>query len=456
MICLQVESVVGQLAFGAVKITFGELRQLAPGTFVNSSNSVYDSRSISLPLNEILTRINPALLARRPAVQKIEVADDISGPFGGNGRGVIFTAQPLKAPASSAPPAPRAGCARAVNSACAGNQAGFAGQFCAARRATAAPRFLRRARHRRLLPRRCPKSEPIAFSPRRIRAPGCRLFPLPSPQNRRPTAITATAMATAIVMAMAMAARFCRHLNLPLRLFHHRRPQCPRWKRSQRFLSCSRSWPKTGRTKSSVKWFQAGLANAACLCRWRLVEPGLKRGRVTMTWKDLRKLINPNSPASPSDDLDLSLPLKVIAPAFLAAQKKLSGAFATQNCGVGGNPQPVFRFSPTRNRLCRPRRPHSGPTPCRRPKIRRWRVQSPPRRIRKIPMSQKVADTNLFSAIRGGPPSDDSNLFQRTPVPATDFLSRQMQPKDVVVQAHGVAGRGRRGGGPRRWLARGR
>ena len=37
---LPAEMVIGQLAFGAVKISFGELRRLAPGVFVNSGGEL--------------------------------------------------------------------------------------------------------------------------------------------------------------------------------------------------------------------------------------------------------------------------------------------------------------------------------------------------------------------------------------------------------------------------------
>ena len=100
-----VETVLAQLPFGAVKISFGELRQLAASIFVNSGGE-HDVKMVGLPLNEILPRLNPALLARRTG-QKIEVGEEIKGPFGGKNAGVTFTTQPLK-PASPPPPVPRA------------------------------------------------------------------------------------------------------------------------------------------------------------------------------------------------------------------------------------------------------------------------------------------------------------------------------------------------------------
>jgi hypothetical protein len=53
-----------------------------------------------------------------------------------------------------------------------------------------------------------------------------------------------------------------------------------------------------------------------------LIEPALKRGRVTFTWRNLRPLIKPTPPpASCHDGIELELPLKVIAPLFLTRQK---------------------------------------------------------------------------------------------------------------------------------------
>ena len=65
IISIPLEKILTQLAFGSVKITFGELRQAAPGVFVNSGGE-HDHKTVTLPLNEILTRLNPARLSRRP------------------------------------------------------------------------------------------------------------------------------------------------------------------------------------------------------------------------------------------------------------------------------------------------------------------------------------------------------------------------------------------------------
>jgi predicted regulator of Ras-like GTPase activity (Roadblock/LC7/MglB family) len=433
MIFLPVESVVGQLAFGAVKISFGELRQLAPGTFVNGSNSVYDSRPISLPLNEILARINPGLLARRPAVQKFEVSDDISGPFGGHGRGVAFSAQPLKAPAPAAAPAPQrvaksAPSAPLVRETKPISTSGFTAPKPPGSAPVSAPRPASPAP----TPAAPAKSEPIAFSPRQT-SPLSPPVPFAEPSksaaggngsngsngNGSPvlppfkfTAAPAPPPADPVPAAEAQPT-----FSVVLK-------------------DLAEHWP----SEIVSEMVKSGIVNALVPLPLQFVEPGLKRGRVTMTWKDLRTLSKPNSAASPSDDLELDLPLKVVAPAFLAAQKKLA-APAQSKVAVSeeipnlffGFPQPEFATPPAT--------PVFRPNPLPQTKNASAESSIPASQNPQNPKAQKVADTNLFSINAGGESStEDSSLFQRNAAPATDFLSRQMQPKDVVAQAMALPG----------------
>jgi len=97
-VSIPMEDVLSQLAHGSVKTSFGELRAALPGLFDNSDEN--DARQIALPLNEIISRINPALLPRR-AAKKIEVADSISGPFGMQTPRIAFT--PPQPPAKLVP-----------------------------------------------------------------------------------------------------------------------------------------------------------------------------------------------------------------------------------------------------------------------------------------------------------------------------------------------------------------
>src|SRR5262245_60147087 len=60
IIGIPLEKVLSQLATGSVKISFGELRRTAPEVF--SADISADKTLVALPLNEILARLNPALL----------------------------------------------------------------------------------------------------------------------------------------------------------------------------------------------------------------------------------------------------------------------------------------------------------------------------------------------------------------------------------------------------------
>src|SRR6185295_8140338 len=71
-IAVPLAKILPQLAHGSVKVPFGELRQTSPaGTF--SDDDDLDQIMVELPLSEILSRINPALLRRRTSQKKAEV-----------------------------------------------------------------------------------------------------------------------------------------------------------------------------------------------------------------------------------------------------------------------------------------------------------------------------------------------------------------------------------------------
>src|SRR5205814_6108992 len=104
-ISVPLEKVLAQLGRGIVKISFGELRLAAPGIF--SVDTDRDRVLVPLPLEEILSRLNPALITRRRTQKQIEVPAEISSPFDLDGQGLIFSVGPAKpAPAPATPAAP--------------------------------------------------------------------------------------------------------------------------------------------------------------------------------------------------------------------------------------------------------------------------------------------------------------------------------------------------------------
>jgi predicted regulator of Ras-like GTPase activity (Roadblock/LC7/MglB family) len=194
----------------------------------------------------------------------------------------------------------------------------------------------------------------------------------------------------------------------------------------------SESWPETLRTEIA----QLTLTNAVVALPLNLVEPALKRGRVTFPWRNLRSWIKPAPPAfSVHDTLELELPLKVIAPLFLAKQR---GATDTSkphsssplpaeipNLFFGfPQPQPPYEIPEPPAKAPVPDEPHFAPKP----------------------VEAKRSDTNYYiwmesdTSVAARPSETE---FNRTPTPATDFSSRFATPKEVVARAmalNGIAG----------------
>jgi predicted regulator of Ras-like GTPase activity (Roadblock/LC7/MglB family) len=364
---LPLETVTPQLAFGAVKITFGELRQLAPGIFANSGGA-QDAKMVCLPLAEILPRLNSSLLACR-ATTKVEVDEDISGPFGGRGNGIAFTTQPLKpaAPAPAPLPPPRASTPAPAPTAPipftlpTGKQRSSAPAGPAA--FTPPPNL-----HRAVTP--APPAQPVRPSP----APAVpKIAAAPAPQQAPPP--------PAIFASLWDLAEF---------------------------------WSEELKDEIS----RYSLADVTVPLAGSAVEAGLKRGRVTMTWRELRTLARPSSPPSPNDQLELDLPLKVVAPLFLAAQKNLQGAKrkATVSSDI---PNLFFGF------------PQAAPEP----------PVSAPKPAAAKPAEKKSSDSNFYVwGDNGETPKAEENVYAPPPVPKTDFTSRFAPPKDVVARAAALPG----------------
>jgi predicted regulator of Ras-like GTPase activity (Roadblock/LC7/MglB family) len=150
------------------------------------------------------------------------------------------------------------------------------------------------------------------------------------------------------------------------------------------------------------------------------IAPGLKRGRVVMTWKQLRSLAQPGSSPSANDNLEVELPLKVIAPLFMAAQK---GAARQQSkTSVSSEIPDLFFGFP---------QPSAEPAPTPAPVV----PGIPP--LPKAP-EQKSDDTNFY------PWNEKTESATEEPVARdaaqTDFMNRQAHPKDVVAQAAALPG----------------
>lgn len=430
---IAVDLVLPQLAFGAVKISFGELRQLAAGVFSNSSSSELDGRPVSLPLHEILPRLNPALLARRNA-ERVEVDEEIQGPFAGRGRGVTFTTEPLKA--AAAKPAPRS-----IEPA-----------------ADIPPRAVTPAMPPVNPPTITP-SAPIPFRPM-----------TPAPSSRPPispiTSITGNGghgqngMNGAPPMKMANGLNGANGAN-----GHHAPPPpivpptakkpvapapppvppaAPRVEPAQPAIivglwDLAENWPDGLKEEIS----RSDIANANLPLPGAFVETGLRRGRITMTWKQIRLLAKPSSVPSPNDGLELELPLKLIAPLFFAAKKTLPTAKKAVNVSTD-IPNLFFGFPQAAPEAPAPQRLAARPRPAAETAAPASASAAPvPTPALVSPANKAGSSTNFYVWGDDGETPQEETLFAPPPVPQTDFTSRRALPKDVVEKAvtfRGVAG----------------
>jgi predicted regulator of Ras-like GTPase activity (Roadblock/LC7/MglB family) len=343
-ISIPLEKVLSQLSRGAVKLSFGELRQAAPGVF--SSETDRDRVLIQLPLNDILTQLNPALIARRRVQKQIEVPDDISSPFESPSQsGLAFSTGPTHSPRNTPPPPP-ANPFQANPFTPAQNpyqpaqnpfqpaQSQFQpppnqfqppppNQFTPPQnpfppaqnpfQPAPAPIPFQDIPN----PFQPPPKPPVPPSPMGIPAGRNTITSAPTPQPP-----TAEPLISPVIAAASRA----------LRDFENKAPNSiapmpftPEPAHSQETLSVSvtaigENWPE-GIRKEVV---QLNLMEAKVHLPVDAIEQGLKQGKLAFTWKTVRSWIKgPGlSFTSPQDSAMLELPLKVVAPLFIARQRE--------------------------------------------------------------------------------------------------------------------------------------
>jgi predicted regulator of Ras-like GTPase activity (Roadblock/LC7/MglB family) len=274
-VVIPVEKVFSQLATGAVKISFGELRQLAPGVFANSGGE-HDAKLVALPLNQVLAQLSPGLLSRRSTHKQVEISDDITSPFDARGQGLKISTEKMKTPPATPPPAP---------------QPIPLSRFTPPPPASAAP---------------LPVVPPPTFVPRWQTpagngngngngqkpgngANGTHGSPKPAGFDTSLEPLAAKAKPVPVEQT----------LLAPL-------------------AALSESWPEP--LKAEIELLD--LTHAQVALPTSLVEPALKRGRVIFAWRDLRSWIqNVAVAVSVHDAIELELPLKVLAPLYVTRQR---------------------------------------------------------------------------------------------------------------------------------------
>ena len=383
VIHIPLERVLSQLSRGSVKISFGELRQIVPQIF--SPEPDKDKVAVPLPLGELLSKINPALIARRRVQKQVEVPSDISSPFENGNFG--FQGAPAKPEPAPAPVhQPRA------NPIPFGAPTPPAGRSAITSTPTPPPPA-------------APAMPPTMVSPSRGFNDLSNHQTSPPPAAPTPPpAHTAPAVAPLIPMS-----------------------QKPRNTPGQAsgptpvivsLIALAEGWPETIR-KEIV---QLNLVEAKVHLPADAVEQGLKQGRIAFTWKTLRSWMPGLAlPASPHDAATLELPLKVVAPAFLGRQKE-----------AGKQQQKIAIDSEIPNLFFGFPQPGAGNAP----------APAPTPAPEASPVSKPApVDTNYYiwddsdDRVAGDPAKQSS--------PGTSFVTRYATPNEVVSRAaslDGVAG----------------
>jgi predicted regulator of Ras-like GTPase activity (Roadblock/LC7/MglB family) len=379
VVSFPLEKVLTQLARGAVKITFGELRQAAPGVFVNSGGE-HDHKPVMLPLNEILSRLNPALLARRVVQKQVELTDEIGSPFGACGQGITISTPAAKSPAT--PPAPPL---------------------------------------RMVTP-------PIQMPPPPSRMATMAASSFPSV---RPTPLGFHNSTHATRVATLQNNGNGGNGNGAPKTVAPVAPQAPMEPADilAPLAAFSEEWPEGLRLEIA----RLNLSGAQVLLPANLIEPAMKRGRVTFTWQNLRSLIKPTPPpASIHDGIELELPLKVIAPLFLTRQK---AAHRAQPAALPPTDIPNLFFG-------FPQPQAEAPEPEAPKKVSETEIRClAPKPVVPKPVDAKPADSNyyIWGESKDAPQVDETE-YRRPQRPATDFTSRYATPQEIVTHAMALPG----------------
>jgi len=304
---VSLQKVLEGLPKGSVKITYADLKAQAGAGF--GGDASLDQTPVSLPLKEVLSKVKPGQFTRRNDQKSIDVPDDIKPVFGAAGDAPDHVKSEVKsnpapaapAPAPVAPPAPAAPAPQAA-------------------KPTPPP-----------APAPTPEaSAPIKSSmglpdPASLRpatpAPKPAAAPTPAPA---PKLATPTPPAPAATPAPAAAAPAAAASGGTL---------------SSGLEALFTTWPEDLKGELA-KHNLPGLTITVPL---DLVEPMMRKGKITFPWSQLRSWISPALPASVATSKDaenLELPLKVVIPLFMAARKP--GASAQKTIAVDKNIPDVF------------------------------------------------------------------------------------------------------------------
>jgi hypothetical protein len=304
-VSIPANQILPQLATGTVRIEFGQLRGAAMSLF--DVGPEYDSIAITLPLDVVLSRLNRRWLSRDAGQKKTESPGDIGSVFlrradVSPSPGTV-PSSPVKTPSSAL-----------------GTETQIRVKMPSGSSAPAAPSLMTDTQIR------IRKAPPTP-------APAAPISPAISPLTPLPPAAPPKPVTSSIPFSSAPpkpAAPPIPFSSAPI----SPRPVAPPPSVSMEpprpvgatapppgilaapLLALSEKWPDALRNEIT----QLDLSNSQVFLPLDYIESGLKRGIVTFFWRDLRTYLHPTplTVVSVHDGAALELPLKVIAPLFIA------------------------------------------------------------------------------------------------------------------------------------------
>ncbi|MBU6410828.1 MAG: hypothetical protein KGR98_10625, partial [Verrucomicrobia bacterium] len=436
---ISVSEILPQLPSGAVKITFGQLRQAIPDLF--SVGDEYDLLPVGIPLNAILPRLNISLLRRQHEQRTLNVSGEIADPFNTTITGIKRTViqgkpiTPPQPPRRAPIPPPAAPSAPRTNgiSASAPSRPVIP--------SVPPPPVVRRPavpQWRMAVPPVAPPSPP---SMERISPPSFSSPPAEPQSFSRPASAPAAPEPAPVVPKPApvppATAQTTPSATAPV-------PGSDGAAILATLGDLLEKWPET--LKGEI--VRESMNNMQVAIPMEVIEPALKRGRVIFSWYQLRSWTNmPTRGSSPNNGVELELPLKVIVPLFLERR----GPLRSNASGLAMDsviPNLFFGFPSPEMEATVPAAapPHSAPQPPQTAPAEPVAPEPAPRphsaTSGAMPGSAgPAADTNFFGADDAPQPAaerDDTDY--RGARPGTDFTQRQMTPKDIVAEAMALQG----------------
>jgi len=219
------------------------------------------------------------------------------------------------------------------------------------------------------------------------------------------------------------------------------------------------NWPDTVRKEVA----QLNLGEAKVQLPVDTIQQGLKQGRLAFPWKTIRSWIKGPGLSfnSPQDGTVLELPLKVVAPLFMARQREAGSE--QRKVRIDNDIPNLFFGFPQPDAPTEPAAPHTpashvpaahipvaphvphAPTPGQMPGSARTPGTSHVPRIPTAPPTpaipvSKSKDTNYYgwNDASGSVEAPQQNEMRRSP--GTKFITRYATPNEVVSRAAGLEG----------------